>query len=154
MLAEALNARGLAGVAFRPVSFTPTSSVYAGQLVGRRALVVTDREALRTVTVGLAVARELMERYPGKFRPAAIQNLLVNRSTIWALLRGDPLARILELGRRGPRRAFSSAARRISSTSSAAAYGRSTTRAPRPAPGLAGSAAGGTVIVAASPSLT
>ena len=39
-------------------------------------------------------AGELMDRYPAYFRPAAIQNLLVNRSTIWALLRGDPITRI------------------------------------------------------------
>lgn len=93
-LAEALNARGLAGVAFVPVSFTPTGSVFAGQPLGGVRFVVTDREALRTVTLGLVVARELMERYPANFRPAAIQNLLVNRSTIWALLRMEPLTRI------------------------------------------------------------
>ena len=93
-LAEALNARGLPGVAFVPVSYTPLSSVFAGQPLGGVRFVVTDREALRTVTLGLVVARELMERYPANFRPAAIQNLLVNRSTIWALLRREPLTRI------------------------------------------------------------
>ena len=46
------------------------------------------------MTVALALARELMDRYPAQFRPAAIQNLLVNRSTMWALLRGEPLLRI------------------------------------------------------------
>ena len=93
-LAEALNAHGLAGVTFEPVSYTPTSSVFAGQPLGGVRFVVTDREALRTVTLGLVVARELMDRYPANFRPAAIQNLLVNRSTIWALLRREPLTRI------------------------------------------------------------
>jgi hypothetical protein len=57
---------------------------------------VTDRDALRPVAVGLALGRELMERYPGQYRPAAIQNLLVNRSTMWSLLRGDPFARLLD----------------------------------------------------------
>jgi hypothetical protein len=57
-------------------------------------LVVTDRDAIRPVTVALALGRELTDRYPVKFRPAAIQNLLVNRLTMWAFLRGDPLARI------------------------------------------------------------
>ena len=56
---------------------------------------VTDRDAIRPVTVGLALGRELMERYPEQFRPAAIQNLLVNRTTMWSILRGDPLVRIL-----------------------------------------------------------
>jgi uncharacterized protein YbbC (DUF1343 family) len=95
VLADAMNARGLAGVQFHPVFFAPTSSVHAGRQVGGVRLEVTDRDALRAVPVGLALGRELMERYPGNFRPAAIQNLLVNRSTMWSMLRGDPFARIL-----------------------------------------------------------
>ncbi|HEY7654203.1 MAG TPA: exo-beta-N-acetylmuramidase NamZ domain-containing protein [Methylomirabilota bacterium] len=95
VLAEAMNARALPGVRFEPALFTPTSSVYAGKAVGGVRLHVTDRDALRPVAVGLALGRELAERYPGSFRPAAIQNLLVNRSTMWSFLRGDPLMRIL-----------------------------------------------------------
>jgi uncharacterized protein YbbC (DUF1343 family)/CubicO group peptidase (beta-lactamase class C family) len=93
-LADALNSTGLDGVTFRPVYFTPSSSEHAGQGVAGIRLTVTDRDALRPVTVALALARELMDRYPTQFRPAAIQNLLVNRSTIWALLRGEPLIRL------------------------------------------------------------
>jgi len=95
VLAEAMNARALPGVRFEPALFTPTSSVYAGKPVGGVRLHVTDRDALRPVAVGLALGRELAERYPGSFRPTAIQNLLVNRSTMWSFLRGDPLMRIL-----------------------------------------------------------
>ncbi len=93
-LADAMNARGLSGVRFQGVFFTPTSSVYAGQVAGGVQLEVRDRDAIRPVTVGLALGRELMERYPAQFRPAAIQNLLVNRVTMWSILRGDPFARI------------------------------------------------------------
>jgi uncharacterized protein YbbC (DUF1343 family)/CubicO group peptidase (beta-lactamase class C family) len=93
-LADALNVRKLPGVRFQPIYFTPSSSVYAGQGVGGVRFMVTDRDLIRPVTVALALARELMARYPGQFRPAAIQNLLVNRSTMWALLRGEPLMRI------------------------------------------------------------
>jgi len=93
-LAAALNAHGLAGIRFEPVAYTPSASDYAGQSLGGIRLVVTEREAFRPVATGLAVARELMERYPARFRPAAIQNLLVNRSTIWALLLRSPLTRI------------------------------------------------------------
>jgi uncharacterized protein YbbC (DUF1343 family) len=94
-LADAMNARGLPGVQFHPIFFTPTSSVHAGRPLGGVRMHVTDRDALRPVTLGLALGRELMERYPANYRPAAIQNLLVNRSTMWSLLRGDPFARIL-----------------------------------------------------------
>ncbi|HSB43112.1 MAG TPA: exo-beta-N-acetylmuramidase NamZ domain-containing protein [Methylomirabilota bacterium] len=94
-LADAMNARGLAGVQFHPILFTPTSSVHANRGLGGVRLQVTDRDAIRPVTVGLALGRELMERYPGQYRPAAIQNLLVNRFTMWSLLKGDPFARLL-----------------------------------------------------------
>ena len=93
-LADALNALDMAGVTFQPINFQPVSSVYSGQKVGGVRLVVTDRDALRPVTVGLSIGRTLMDRYPAQFRAAAIQNLLVNRSTMWALLRGDSLARL------------------------------------------------------------
>ena len=95
-LAEAMNAKGLAGVTFVPVYFTPSADPYAGQQVGGVRLVVTDRETVRPVTVALALAKELRERYPMWFRPEAIQNLLVNRSTIWAFFRGEPLVRLLD----------------------------------------------------------
>ena len=93
-LADALNALDMPGVTFQPINFQPIASVYSGQKVGGVRLVVTDRDALRPVTVGLTLGRTLMERYPVQFRAAAIQNLLVNRSTMWALLRGDSLARL------------------------------------------------------------
>ena len=93
-LADALNAIAMPGVTFQPVNFQPDASVYSGQMLGGVRLVVTDRDALRPVTVGLTIGRTLLERYPRQFRAASIQNLLVNRSTIWALLRGDSLARL------------------------------------------------------------
>ncbi len=97
VLAEAMNAKGLAGVRFAPVTFTPSADRYAGEAVGGVKIEVTDREAIRPVTVALALARELMDRYPTQFRPEAIQNLLVNRATMWTFLRGEPLFRLLDL---------------------------------------------------------
>ena len=53
---------------------------------------MTDREAIRAGDGRRSRwRRELTERYPAQFRPEAIQNLLVNRSTMWAFLRGEPL---------------------------------------------------------------
>jgi uncharacterized protein YbbC (DUF1343 family) len=93
-LVAALNQRALPGVRFEPARFTPTGSVYANQPISGVKLVVTDRESFRPVATGLALARELMDLYPAHFRPAAIQNLMVNRSTMWALLRREPLSSI------------------------------------------------------------
>jgi uncharacterized protein YbbC (DUF1343 family) len=77
------------------VTFTPTGDVYARVMCGGVRLVVTDRDVIRPVTVGLSLARVLRERYRDQFRPEAIQNLLVNRSTMWAFLRGEPLPRVM-----------------------------------------------------------
>ena len=93
-LAGALNELRLAGVRFEPVTFTPTADVYARVACGGVWLVVTDRDAIRPVMVGLSVGRVLRERYRDQFRPEGIQNLLVNRSTMWAFLRGEPLPRV------------------------------------------------------------
>jgi uncharacterized protein YbbC (DUF1343 family) len=93
-LADAMNEKNLAGLQFQPMYFTPSSSVYAGQGVAGVRIAVTDRDAIRPVTVALTLARELADRYPAQFRPEAIQNLLVNRATIWSFLRGEPMSRI------------------------------------------------------------
>jgi len=94
-LAEALNRQGLRGVRFDPIWFTPTADVYAGVACGGVRMVVTDREAIRPVTVAFALARTLRERHRDQFRPENIQNLLVNRSTMWAFLRGEVLDRLV-----------------------------------------------------------
>ena len=94
-LAGALNGLGLPGVRFEPLTFTPTADVYARVACGGVRLTVTDREAIRPVTVGLSMARVLRERYRDQFRPEPVQNLLVNRSTMWAFLRGEPLPRVM-----------------------------------------------------------
>ncbi len=96
-LAEAMNAKELAGVTFLPVYFTPAADKHAGEQLGGVRLVVTDRGAVRPVAVAFALAKELRDRYPSRFRPEAIQNLLVNRSAIWALFRGEPLIRLVDL---------------------------------------------------------
>jgi len=94
-LAEVLNRQGLRGVTFEPIWFTPTSDVYASVLCAGVRLVVTDREAIRPVTAAFALARALRERHRDQFRPENIQNLLVNRSTMWAFLRGEVLDRVV-----------------------------------------------------------
>jgi len=91
----ALDRLNLAGVKFEPVRFTPLGDIYARVSCGGIRFVVTDREAIRPVTVALAVAEALGRVHRGEFRPESIQNLLVNRSTMWALLRREPLPRLL-----------------------------------------------------------
>ena len=94
-LAEWLNRLELAGVRFEPVRFTPTGDHYARVACGGVRFVVTDRNAIRPVTVALAIASQLRERYRSQWKVENVQNLLVNRATMWALLRGEPLARLV-----------------------------------------------------------
>ena len=94
-LAEGLNRLRLPGVRFEPARFTPAADRYARVECGGVRLSVTDREAIRPVTVALALARELRARHRDQFRPESIQDLLVNRSTMWAFLRGEVLARLV-----------------------------------------------------------
>jgi uncharacterized protein YbbC (DUF1343 family) len=94
-LAKAMNDLHMPGGVFEPVIFTPSADVYAQLPCGGVRLHVTDREALRPVTVGLSLARVLRERHRDQFKAEGVQNLLVNRSTMWAFLRGEPLPRVL-----------------------------------------------------------
>jgi uncharacterized protein YbbC (DUF1343 family)/CubicO group peptidase (beta-lactamase class C family) len=94
-LVEGLNRLALRGVRFEPVWFTPTADQYAEVQCGGVRLVVTDRDAIRPVTVALALARELRARHRLQFKPESIQNLLVNRSTMWAYLSGESLDRLV-----------------------------------------------------------
>jgi hypothetical protein len=58
-------------------------------------LVVTDREAIRPVTVAFALASALRTQHRDQFRPENIQLLLVHRPTMWAFLRSEPLDRLV-----------------------------------------------------------
>jgi uncharacterized protein YbbC (DUF1343 family) len=94
-VSQDLNALRLPGAAFEPVVFTPSADHYVGVPCGGIRVVVTDRETIRPVTVGLAIARTLRSRHRDQFRPEAIQNLLVNRATMWAFLRNESLDRLV-----------------------------------------------------------
>lgn len=66
-LAQRLNALELPGVRFRSHSFVPTADKHGGALCGGVQVHVTDREALRPVTVGLHVLVTLQAMAPQDF---------------------------------------------------------------------------------------
>ena len=66
-LADALHARGIPGVSFYPVRFTPASSKYAGQECQGVYMIVTDRLALRPVRLGVEIAAMLHKLYGARF---------------------------------------------------------------------------------------
>jgi uncharacterized protein YbbC (DUF1343 family) len=67
-LSDYLNARLIQGVRFIPITFTPTSSNYKGQLCGGINIVLTDRNFLDAPELGLEVASALKKLYPGDYK--------------------------------------------------------------------------------------
>ena len=92
-LAAALNARNIPGVRIYPVRFTPASSNYAGESCQGIFFVVTDREALRPVRLGLEVAAALVRLHGDRYELAKTALLLGSSEEVAAIgAGGDPAA--------------------------------------------------------------
>jgi len=91
-LAEELNAQNLPGVRFRPITFTPTSSKHAQQTCYGVHVHVTDRTALRAVTVGLRVVQACRAQNPERFE--FLSSSWEGRPPHFDLLVGDARARV------------------------------------------------------------
>jgi uncharacterized protein YbbC (DUF1343 family)/CubicO group peptidase (beta-lactamase class C family) len=92
-LADALNARNVAGVRFYPVRFTPASSKYAKEACQGVFMIVTDRAALRPVRLGLEVAAMLHKLYGTKFELESARRLFGSSDTLTRVRAGeDPAA--------------------------------------------------------------
>ena len=110
--ASALNAEGLPGVRFVPCRFTPNASVFSGEACGGVQIIVTDRDRLNAVQVGLTMAVILRRLYPESWQPEKLQTLLVNAQTQEALLAGATYADMSD-GWAGVLQEFSERARAI-----------------------------------------
>jgi uncharacterized protein YbbC (DUF1343 family)/CubicO group peptidase (beta-lactamase class C family) len=95
-LAAYLNARGIAGVRFVPISFTPTSAVYSGQTCAGVNIVLTDRNGFDAPELGIELAAALRKLYPADFKIERMQELLVNQSVYDALAAGQDPRRIAQ----------------------------------------------------------
>ncbi|MGC1452462.1 MAG: serine hydrolase [Candidatus Sulfotelmatobacter sp.] len=90
-LAAYLNARGIAGLRFVPVTFTPTASNYSGQKCEGVNFVVTDRNGFDAPELGIELAAALRKLYPADFKIERMAELLVNQGVYDALVAGlDP----------------------------------------------------------------
>ena len=87
-LSHELNKLGLAGVQFTPLRFTPTASVFKGESCGGVRIAITDRDALNSVDVGIAIACTLQRLYPKEFKLSLLDTLL-NRAASVKAIRGD-----------------------------------------------------------------
>ena len=88
-VAAALNARGLPGVRFYPVSFTPSAGQYAGEACQGVRLIVTDRRSLRPVRVGLEISSVLHRLYGEQYRLDAAATLFGSRDGLARVRAGE-----------------------------------------------------------------
>ena len=93
-LAADLNARGLPGVRFVPVTRTPTSSTHKGKPCGGVDILAIDWSVVRPVPLGLHLAAALRALYPSDWDPKNFDRLLVHKATYDALLAGKPVAEL------------------------------------------------------------
>ena len=93
-LATYLNARGIAGVRFVPVTFTPTSSNYSGQACQGVNIVLTERNGFDGPEMGMELAAALLKLYASNWKIEKMQQLLVNQSVYEALATGQDPRRI------------------------------------------------------------
>jgi uncharacterized protein YbbC (DUF1343 family)/CubicO group peptidase (beta-lactamase class C family) len=89
--ADYMNSRLIAGVRFVPVSFTPTSAAYPGQVCGGVNIIVTDRNVLDSPQMGIELAAALHKLYPDNWKMDKISGLLANQQIFDLLSAGsDP----------------------------------------------------------------
>jgi uncharacterized protein YbbC (DUF1343 family)/CubicO group peptidase (beta-lactamase class C family) len=95
-LAASLNRRGIAGVRFVAVSFTPSASLYNGQRCEGVNIVLTDRNGFDGPELGIELASALRKFYPADFKLDRITELLVNQGVYDALVAGEDPRRIAQ----------------------------------------------------------
>ena len=94
-LAAALNARGLSGIRFYPVTFTPAAGAkLGGQPCHGVFMIVTDRDRLRPVRVGLEIASALSRLYDQQFRLEDAATLFASKVVLARIRAGDDPAAI------------------------------------------------------------
>lgn len=91
-LAAALNEKNLPGIRFIPVHFTPRASKFVGELCGGVSFLVTDRQKLAPVRVGIELALTLRKLYPKEWQAEKLLTLLCNRQAMDGVLAGDDYA--------------------------------------------------------------
>jgi uncharacterized protein YbbC (DUF1343 family) len=95
-LAAELNRHDVHAVKFEATLFTPGEEFYAGEYCGGVSIQITDRAALRSMTMGLEIADALHRLYPEKFQLAKIVELLGSQSTVERLAHGEVPLQIVE----------------------------------------------------------
>ena len=88
-LAAYLNERQVKGVRFVPIKFKPNASVFKDQDCEGVNIVITNRDLINSVNVGLEVASALRKLYSDKWEVDKFSRLLVNGQFLESVKRGD-----------------------------------------------------------------
>ena len=94
-LAEFLNQRGMPGVRFVPVRFTPKASVFKDEPCGGVNIIITDRVAFRPLLTGIEMALALRKLYPNEWKIDKYLRLLANADTLERVKRGESAREIV-----------------------------------------------------------
>jgi uncharacterized protein YbbC (DUF1343 family)/CubicO group peptidase (beta-lactamase class C family) len=94
-LADYLNQRGIPGVRFVPLRFTPKTSVFKDEQCGGVNIIITDRVAFRPLLTGIEMALALRSMYPNNWKIDGYLRLLVNADTLERIKRGESAREIV-----------------------------------------------------------
>ncbi len=94
-VAATLNARGIAGVRFTPVRFTPSASVHKGAECGGIRITLVDRKALDAVALGLHLMTALRDLHADQWDARHANHLLLSESAMRRLFRGETAGEIV-----------------------------------------------------------
>ncbi len=95
-LADYLNQRGLPGVRFVPLRFTPKASVFKDEQCGGVNIIVTDRTLFRPLPTGIEMALALRKLYPDDWKVDSYLRLLVNANTLERVKGGQSAKEIVD----------------------------------------------------------
>jgi len=95
-LATYLNAREIAGVRFVPISFTPSSSNFAGEKCQGVNIVLLNRNVLDAPELGVELASALHKLYPQPWQMARMIEILANQAVFDAIARDEDPRRIAQ----------------------------------------------------------
>ncbi|MGA7992325.1 MAG: exo-beta-N-acetylmuramidase NamZ domain-containing protein [Thermoanaerobaculia bacterium] len=93
-VAATLNARGIPGVRFTPVTFTPASSVFRGETCSGVRITLVDRNELNAVSLGFHVATALRDLHPKEWKAERLPFLLANAAALARFSRGETAGEI------------------------------------------------------------
>ena len=100
-VASELQSRGIPGVAFVPIEFTPESSKFANELCRGINIEITDRTTFEPIRTGIEIAAALRKVHRDQWETKGFLRLMGNDATQAAVVEGRSADDILDLTHRG-----------------------------------------------------